>query len=206
MSVQTVLFDLGRVVIDWEPDRLYSKLIPDAEERKRFLETVCTMAWHTRHDAGVSFSDNAASLIAEFPDKATLIRAWGDRWLEMFDGYVAGTPALMDELVKNEVPLYALTNMPSETWPMMQDMYPRMALFRDVIVSGDEKCVKPDQEIFNIALARMGNPSPETVLFMDDSPANIDAAAHYGFVTHLFTDASGLETALIEHKLLMKHV
>lgn len=204
MSVQTVLFDLGRVVIDWEPDRLYKKLISDAVERQHFLDTVCTMAWHTRHDAGVSFTDNAETLTAEFPEHAALIRAWGDRWVEMFDGYVSGTPELMDKLVKNNVPLYALTNMPSETWPMMQDMYPRMALFQDVIVSGDEKCVKPGREIFNIALSRMGNPAPETVLFTDDSPANIKAAAAYGFVTHLFTDASGLETALIEHKLIAK--
>ncbi len=202
MSVQTVLFDLGRVVIDWNPDRLYQKLIADLSERRHFLTHICTMNWHVRHDAGMSFAENADLLTAQFPEHEDLIRAWGARWEEMFNGYISGTPELLDRLDAANIPLYALTNLPSEAWPPLQLMYPRMSLFRDVIVSGDEKCVKPDPTIFKIALSRMGNPSPETVFFTDDSPANIEAAAKLGFVTHLFEHANGLESALIDHKLI----
>lgn len=202
MSVQTVLFDLGRVVLDWEPDRLYQKLIPDTKARADFLARICTMDWHTRHDAGVSFAENAAHLIDQFPDHAPLIHAWGNRWMEMFDDYIDGTPDLMDRLAARNVPLFALTNMPSETWPLMVENFSRMEMFRDVIVSGDENCVKPQAEIFNIALRRMGAPAPETVIFIDDSQANVEAAAKLGFVTHHFISAEGLETALIDHKLI----
>ena len=84
MNVRYALFDLGRVVLDWEPSRLYSKIFDDASERDWFLENVCTMAWHTRHDAGETFADTRPALIAEFPKYETEIRAWSERWMEMF--------------------------------------------------------------------------------------------------------------------------
>lgn len=160
------------------------------------------MAWHTRHDAGTSFADNADALINKHPQHAPLIRAWGERWMEMFDGYIDGTPDLMDRLAARGHDLYALTNMPSETWPLMVTHFPRMEMFVDVIVSGDENCIKPDRKIYDIALRRMGSPAPETVLFIDDSAANIEAAAARGFITHHFKSVSSLETALIGHKLI----
>jgi len=163
VPVQFVLFDLGRVLLDWEPDRLYQKLIPDQQARARFLSTVCTMEWHGRHDAGAGFAENAQPLIEKFPKHTHLIRAWGERWFEMFDGYIAGVPSLIDRLEAAKVPL---------------------------------------AEIYKIALARMGDPAPETVLFIDDSAPNIVAADALGFQTHLFTSAKGLETALIKRDLL----
>jgi len=202
VPVEIVLFDLGRVLLDWEPDRLYQKLIPDEKARERFLSTVCTMEWHNAHDAGASFADNARALIRKFPEHGPLIRAWGDRWFEMFNGYIEGVPALIDQLKTAKVPLFALSNMPSDPWEEMQTHFPYLKSFIDVIVSGDEKCVKPGPEIYKIALARMGNPPPETVLFIDDGPANIDAANAQGFQTHLFTSARSLETALIKRKLI----
>lgn len=202
MPVEIALFDLGRVVLDWEPDRLYRKLIPDKEARDRFLSHICTMDWHMRHDAGVSFAENADALIAEHPAQADLIRAWGDRFMDMFNGYIEGTPDLMDRLAKAGIPLYALSNMPGEIWPSLPAVFPHLEMFRDVVVSGDVKCVKPGREIYDIALARMGNPSAENVLFIDDSLKNIEAASALGFITHHFKSASGLETALIEHKLI----
>lgn len=202
MSVRTVLFDLGGVVLDWSPARLYAKLIPDAAERQHFLTHVCSMAWHTKHDAGASFANNAAALTRTFPEHRALIEAWSARWMEMFDGYVTGTPELMDRLGTANIPLYALTNMPSDPWPQMQTHFSRMAMFDDVIVSGDEKCLKPDAKIFHIALARMGNPAPDSVFFIDDSAANIAAADTLGFITHHFKSAAGLESALIKHKLI----
>ena len=202
MTARIALFDLGRVVLDWEPARLYYRLLPDAEERDRFLSEICTMAWHTRHDAGVSFADNARPLIAQYPHYEAEIRAWGGRWMEMFDGYIEGTPALMERLEARGVPLYALSNMPSETWPMMLEHFPLMKRFRHTVVSGDIGLVKPDPAIFRHTLQVMGNPAPEEVFFIDDNEANIAAADALGFRTHLFRGAAGLETALTAEGLL----
>ena len=202
VPVKIVLFDLGRVFLDWEPDRLYQKLITDAQARASFLKNICNMEWHGKHDAGVSFSENAAQLIEKYPDKANLISAWGTRWFEMFDGYIEGVPALIDRLDAQNIPLYALSNMPSDPWEEMKTHFPYLLRFRDVIVSGHEKCIKPDEKIYKIALSRLGQPRPESVLFIDDSPANITAAKQIGMQTHLFTSSQGLETALIRLNLI----
>ena len=202
VPVKIVLFDLGRVLLDWEPDRLYQKLIPDARARKNFLTNICNMDWHSQHDAGVSFAENAAKLLQKYPDKASLIKAWGERWFEMFDGYIEGVPALIDRLEAQNIPLFALSNMPSEPWEEMKTHFPYLLRFQDVIVSGDEKCLKPDEKIYKIALNRLGHPSADSVLFIDDSPANIAAAEKLGMQTHLFTSSQGLETALIRLNLI----
>jgi len=202
MSVRYALFDLGRVVLDWEPSRLYSKIFDAAEDRDWFLSNVCTMAWHTLHDAGASFADNRIDLIEKFPKYESEIRAWGERWMEMFSGYIDGTPEIIERLAEKGIPLYALTNMPSETKPLMDEHFPLLTIFQDIIVSGDEKLVKPDPAIYEMTLKRMGNPSPDEVIFIDDSHKNIDAAAALGFETHLYSGAAGLERKLIEIGLL----
>lgn len=202
MAGRIALFDLGRVVLDWEPARLFSRLLPDAEERDRFLSDICSMEWHTRHDAGVSFADNALPLIAQFPEYETEIRAWGGRWMEMFDGYIQGTPALIERLEARNVPLYALSNMPSETWPMMLEHFPLLTRFRHTVVSGDIGMVKPDPAIFAHTLKMLGDPAPSDVFFIDDSEKNILAADALGFRTHLFRSADGLEAALVAEGLL----
>jgi 2-haloacid dehalogenase len=202
MTAGIALFDLGRVVLDWEPARLYSRLLPDAEERERFLSEICTMAWHTRHDAGVSFADNAPPLIAQFPQYEAEIRAWGGCWMEMFDGYIDGTPDLIDRLEARAVPLYALSNMPSETWPLMLEHFPLVKRFRHTVVSGDIGLVKPDPAIFAHTLEKLGNPAPGEVFFIDDSEKNITAADALGFRTHHFRSAEGLEAALMAEGLL----
>jgi HAD superfamily hydrolase (TIGR01549 family) len=202
MAGLIALFDLGRVVLDWEPARLFSRLLPDAEERERFLSEICTMEWHTRHDAGVSFADNAQPLIAQFPEYETEIRAWGGRWMEMFAGYIDGTPALIERLEARNVPLYALSNMPSETWPMMLEHFPLLTRFRHTVVSGDVGMVKPDPAIFAHTLKMLGDPAPSDVFFIDDSEKNIAAADALGFRTHLFRSAEGLEAALVAEGLL----
>ena len=202
MTVRIALFDLGRVVLDWEPSRLYSKIFDTAEERDWFLENICTMDWHTRHDAGETFADTRPDLIAEFPKYEDEIRAWGDRWMEMFDGYINGTPELMDRLAAKNVPLFALSNMSSETWPWHQAAFPKLGMFKDVVVSGDVKLVKPDPAIYQLTLERMGSPAPQEVIFIDDSPKNIEAASVLGFDTHLFENAEGLEKKLTDIGLL----
>ena len=202
MAARIALFDLGRVVLDWEPARLYSRLLPDAEERARFLSEICTMAWHTRHDAGVSFADNAPPLIARYPQYEAEIRAWGGRWMEMFDGYIDGTPDLIDRLAARDVPLYALSNMPSEVWPSMLEHFPLLERFAHVTVSGDLGIVKPDPAIYAYTLEKMGRPDPADVIFIDDAAQNIAAADALGFRTHLFRSAAGLEATLLAEGLL----
>ena len=202
MTARIALFDIGRVVLDWEPARLYSRIFPDAAERDHFLSEICTMDWHTRHDAGVSFADNAAPLIAQYPHHEDAIRAWGGRWMEMFDGYIEGTPDLIGQLKARGVPLYALSNMPSEVWPMLLTEFPVLQTFAHVVVSGDLGMVKPDPAIYAHTLEMMGAPAPAEVFFTDDSAKNIAAADALGFRTHLFEGAAGLETALLAEGLL----
>ena len=202
MSVTIALFDLGRVVLDWEPSRLYDKIFADPTERDWFLANVCTMDWHTQNDCGASFAETTPPLIDKFPQYEHAIRAWSGRWMEMFDGYVDGVPELMDRLQARQVPLYALSNMTSETWPWHLEAFPKLAMFRDVIVSGDVKLVKPDPAIYRLTLERMGNPAPEDVIFIDDSAVNIEAASRLGFRTHHFSGSHGLERALLETGLL----
>jgi 2-haloacid dehalogenase len=202
MAARMALFDLGGVVLDWSPARLYSQIFPDPEACERFLATVCTMDWHGRHDAGVSFADNAAELIGRFPQYESQIRAWGTRWMEMFDGYIPGTERLIERLVGRGTPIYALSNMPAEVWPAHLEAFPLLQRFRHTVVSGEIGMIKPNPKIFHYTLAKMGGPSAHEVLFIDDSAKNIATADALGFRTHLFRGAAGLERALVLEGLL----
>lgn len=202
MTAQIVLFDLGNVVVDWQPITLYRQYFDTEADAQAFCRDVCNMAWHVNHDRGVPMADNAAPLIAQYPEFETQIKAWRTRWLDMFVGYVAGTPQIMARLEEARIPLYGLSNIPDEVAQETFDAFPMIKILRDVVVSGAEKVVKPHREIYDIALARMGNPDPATVFFIDDSLPNIEAAKALGFRTHHFKDAAGLETALIAEGLL----
>lgn len=197
-----VLFDLGNVVVDWEPQRLYRKRFGDAAKADWFFENICTMAWHTRHDRGESFSVTIPELQAQHPDYADDIVAWRDEWLEMFHGYVPGVPLLMAQLEAAKVPLFGLSNMSSETMGITADAFPMIKVLRDVVVSGDEGMVKPDPRIYDLTLARMGNPDPARVLFIDDREENIAAARAKGMQGHVFDGAAGLEARLVHEGLL----
>lgn len=202
MTAQIVLFDLGNVVVDWQPIILYRQYFNTEADAQAFCRDVCNMAWHVNHDRGVPMADNAAPLIAQYPEFETQIKAWRTRWLDMFVGYVAGTPQIMARLEEARVPLYGLSNIPDEVAQETFDAFPMTKILRDVVISGAEKVVKPHREIYDIALARMGNPDPATVFFIDDSLPNIEAAKALGFRTHHFKDAAGLETALVNEGLL----
>lgn len=202
MAARIVLFDLGGVILDWSPARLYSQIFSDSAECERFLTDVCTMDWHTQHDAGVSFADNAAALTLKFPQYESQIRAWRGRWMDMFDGCIAGSERLVENLAGSGRPLYALSNMPAEVWPEVREAFPVLSRFRHVVVSGEIRLIKPDPKIFHYTLARMGGPSPDEVLFIDDVAKNVATADALGFRTHLFRGAAGLERALILEGLL----
>ena len=198
---RAVLFDVGNVMVRWNPRTLYSKIFPDPAECDRFLTEVCTMAWHVEHDRGVPMADNAIPLIARHPHYEQAIRAWDARFDEMIEGVIPQTIAVMDDLHARGVAMYGLTNMPAEKWPMVQALSPAFGLFRDVVVSAHEGVVKPDARAFQIACERSGL-DPAELFFIDDSPANIEAAHRMGFYVHLFDDPAGLRPALESRGLL----
>jgi HAD superfamily hydrolase (TIGR01549 family) len=201
MSVKAVLFDVGNVIIPWDPANLYNRLIEDAARRAKFLSEVVPMSWHVNHDAGVSFADNRRPLLEAWPDFAAEIMAYDDRFEEMLGALVTQTIRNLDDLHAGGVPLYALTNMPSEKAAMVFAKSHVFGYFRDIIVSGDEKLIKPDPAIFELTLRRIGHPASE-VLFIDDSAANIAAAEAMGFQTHHFTDPDALRPRLEAEGLL----
>ncbi|KHL25003.1 hydrolase [Croceibacterium mercuriale] len=198
---RAVVFDIGRVLIEWDLRHLFAPLIDDPARLDWFLANVVTEDWHTQHDAGVTLADMVPARQAEYPDHAVLLDAYRDRFLETIPGDVPGSFALVQRLHERGVPLFALTNFGTEFFAQYRATQPLLDLFRDIVVSGDERCIKPDTAIYAIAERRFGLPA-EALLFTDDKPENIAAAAARGWHTHLFTGAAGLEQRLLAEGLL----
>lgn len=198
---QAVVFDVGKVLYEWDLRHLYAKLLDDPAELDWFLANVVTVDWHFRHDAGHPLEQSVPELKAKFPQHADLIDAYVPRFNETLPHPVPGSLELVERLAERDVPLFALTNFGGEFFREFSAKSPVFRHFRDVVVSGDEKCVKPDPRIYEIAERRFGY-SPETLFFTDDNSHNIEAAAARGWQTHLFTDAARLKVALIERGLL----
>lgn len=196
-----VLWDVGNVIVRWNPRTLYAKIFDDAAACDRFLSEVCTMDWHGRHDTGVTFDEGVAQLTAEHPHYASEIAAWRDRWWEMFSGAIPETEAAIEALHRRGVPQYGLTNMSNETWAGTRAMSPAFQRLRDVVVSAEEGCIKPDPRIYGIVVERTGL-SPDQLLFVDDNPDNIAAAEALGFDVHRFEDPAALRPALEARGLL----
>jgi HAD superfamily hydrolase (TIGR01509 family) len=198
---KAVLFDIGNVVVRWDPRVLYSNIFPDPAERDRFLTEVCTMPWHMQHDAGISWNETIPALIAKHPHYAQAIAAWRDRWSEMFSGAIPETEAAIEALHARGVPIYGLTNMATETYASTMTMTQAFTRFADIIVSGQEKVMKPDRRIFDIVCERSGL-APPNFLFIDDNLHNIQAAKVLGFHVHHFSDPKALVPDLMRHGLL----
>jgi 2-haloacid dehalogenase/putative hydrolase of the HAD superfamily len=199
--VKAVLWDIGNVVVRWDPRTLYSKIFPDPAERDRFLSTVCTMEWHARHDLGVTFAENRAPLLARFPDQAAHIHAWESRWWEMFSGVIPETEAAIEALAARGAPQHGLSNMSHEVIDGVLAMTPALARLDGIVFSGHLGLMKPDAAIFRAACERFGRAAAD-FLFIDDSTANIEAARALGFDTHHFTDPATLRPALEARGLL----
>jgi 2-haloacid dehalogenase/putative hydrolase of the HAD superfamily len=191
----TVVWDVGNVIVRWDPRTLYSKIFPDPAERDRFLNDVCTMAWHGPTDCGVSFDDNCAALSARHPQHEAAIWAWKHRWAEMFSGAIPETEAAIAALHARGVRQYALTNMSHETHEATFAMTPAFELLDGRVISGFEGVMKPEPEIYRLTCARYGFAPPDA-LFVDDSATNIAAARRLGFHVHHFTDPAALRPAL----------
>ena len=201
MPVVGVLWDVGNVIVRWDPANLYSKIFQEPAARDRFLSSVCTLAWHIEHDRGVSFADNRRPLLAQYPQHAEAIEAWEHRFIEMIDGLIPETVSAMHDLAARDVPQFGLTNMPSTIWPQTTPLSPVFAYLKDTVVSGDEGLVKPDPAIFLLAARRAGL-EPGQLLFVDDSAVNTAAAAALGFHVLTFTDPATLRPTLESHGLL----
>lgn len=198
----TVLFDLGNVLVDWSPRYLYSKLFRNRpHEMDWFLTHVCNGAWNVRHDAGESFPDNVAALADQHPWYRQEIEAFWHRWPETMKGPIDGSVALLEALHAREIPLYALTNWSAETFHHAEERLPFLSRFRGITVSGRVKVAKPDPRIFEICRKTHGL-DPARTLFVDDSPRNTAAAAALGYHVHTFTAPDALNDCLRQHGLL----
>jgi len=195
MMPKAVIWDIGNVMVRWDPRNLYTKVFPDPAERERFLASVCTMDWHIAHDLGVTFADNRAPLLERHPQYAAEIRAWEERWWEMFDGPIPETAAAIQALHDRGVPQYGLSNMSHEVLDGIVAMSPAFGRLKDIVISAETAIMKPDPRIFAQACERFGL-APGEALFVDDSAKNIAGAAALGFHTHHFTDPAALRPAL----------
>jgi len=200
-AATTLLWDVGNVIVRWNPRTLYEKVFEEPAELDRFLSHVCTMDWHLAHDRGVTFAENRQGLLARFPEYAEQIHAWETRWCEMFSGPIAETEAAIHALADRGVAQYGLTNMSAETFAGTIAMSPAFAHIAGFVVSGDEGVIKPEPEIFRRAATRFGL-DPARTLFVDDSAHNIEAAQALGFRVLHFTDPAALRPALEAHGLL----
>ncbi|MCR5878458.1 HAD family phosphatase [Phenylobacterium sp. J367] len=200
-SPKAVVWDFGNVIVRWNPRTLYRKIFSDPAECDRFLAHVCTLDWHTAHDRGVSFEENRAPLIARFPEHEAAIRAWGDRWWEMFSGAIPETEAAIEALHARGVPQYGLSNISHHTLDGTYAMSPAFGRLKDAVISGRDGMMKPDPAIYRFACQRFGH-EPADLLFVDDSPANVEAAKAVGLDAHHFTDPAALRPALEARGLL----
>ncbi|MCI0431004.1 MAG: HAD family phosphatase [Rhodospirillales bacterium] len=201
--IDAAVFDLGGVLIDWNPRYLYRRLLNGDEDAVgRFLSEICTAEWNIRLDGGRPIDEGIAELVARHPEQAPLIRAWKERWEEMLRGPIEETVAMLEELHERGLPLYALTNWSAETFPIARRRFPFLARFRDVVVSGEEGVAKPDPAIFQVLLRRAGLVARRTV-FVDDSAANVAAAQRLGFHAIRFTTAIDLRKRLAELGIAM---
>ena len=196
-----IVFDLGGVLIDWNPRHLYRKLIDNEDDIETFLSEVCNSEWNAKQDAGRTLAEATDERIVLFPDKKSLIEAFYGRWDEMLGGEISETVEILRELKSRGEPLFALTNWSAETFPIALQRYDFLHWFDGTLVSGAEKLAKPDPEIFQLLLDRY-NLRAQDCLFIDDSKPNIEVATKMGFEAHHFTSPSVLRQYLFKRNLL----
>ena len=202
MNINNIIFDLGGVLIDWNPDYMYKKIIQDENQRKWFLENICTSDWNEAQDGGRSINEANELLIKSFPEYKDLILAYYSRWEEMLNGPIVGTVDIFRSLKsQNKHGIYALTNWSAETFPRALELFDFLHWFDGRVVSGEEKTRKPFKEIYDIIINRFDLIPTET-LFIDDNLRNIQAAQALGIVSIHFQSPEQLRKELMEHKIL----
>lgn len=191
-----VIFDVGRVLFDWDLRHLFAKLIDDQDRLEWFVTNVVTPEWHFQHDAGRPLAEMLPELQAEFPEHEALIDAYAARFNETIPGPVPGSLELVERLDDVGVPLFAITNFGHEFWEGFRPTQPIFDRFQGIIVSGTEKLMKPDPAIYRLAIERFGI-DPAGALFIDDVADNVAGAESVGIAGHQFLDAATLERELV---------
>lgn len=191
-----VVFDVGGVLIDWDPENLYRGLIPDDSERAYFLTHVCPRIWNGQQDLGLRrWAEAVEHRIGLYPAYETHIRAYDERWPEMVKGPIHETVAIKAALRAAGVPVYAITNFSTEKWAHSQVLWPFLSEFEGVVVSGEERMLKPDPAIYRLLCSRYGL-NPSECLFIDDVHENVEAAKSVGMMAHRFANPSELRETL----------
>jgi 2-haloacid dehalogenase len=197
-GTRAVIFDVGNVLFQWDRHAIYERLIEDDRALHTFVDEVVSLDWHAQHDLGISFAETSAELRARFPEHAALIDLYGPRFNDSLQNEVPGVAAILESLSVAGVPLFAITNFHDGFFAAFRasrpDVFDR---FRDIVVSGEEKLIKPDPAIYHLALDRFGV-AAEDAVFIDDSLANVAAAKALGITGLLFTDAATLRADLVK--------
>jgi 2-haloacid dehalogenase len=195
LMIKNVLFDLGAVLIDWNPRYMYRKVFETEEAIDHFLNHVCTFHWNEEQDGGRTIEEATRLKIAEFPQYTKEIKMYYDRWEEMLGGPIQPSVDLLNDCLKDErYGVYALTNWSAETWPKACEIFEFLNRFDGILVSGQEKLKKPDPAIFTLTAERF-NLEPSSTLFIDDNPRNIKTADEMGFQTIHFTSVERVANA-----------
>ena len=195
-GASAVVFDIGGVLIDWDPRHLYRKVFAgDEGAMEAFLATVCTPEWNARQDAGRPWAEAIASRVREFHAERDHIVAFHERWPEMLGGPIEGTVAILGELRARGMPVYALSNWSAETFPVARARYPFLGLFDGIVISVEERLAKPDLRLFRVLFERY-RLDPRSTIFVDDIGPNIAAAAEMGMLTLRFTGPAALRADL----------
>ena len=195
-----IIFDLGAVLIDWNPRYLYRKLFADEAAMEQFFAETDLLNWNAKQDEGRPFAQAVAELSEQFPHHEQFIRAFHKRWEEMMPGAIEPTVEILAELREQNYDLYALSNWSSETYPMAYARFEFLQWFRSIVLSGEVKVCKPDPRIYTHLLSRIGRPANECI-FIDDSLANYQAAIELGFQAIHFQSAEQLRAALIANAI-----
>lgn len=199
-QLKNIIFDLGGVLIDWNPEYLYKKVFNTKEEMNYFLENVCTYKWNVLQDAGRPVAEATAEKQAEFPEYKDEIAMYYGRWDEMLGGEIAENTRLVKPL-SQKYNTYGLTNWSAETIPVAIERYEFFKYLKGIVVSGDEKLIKPDKKLYQVLIDRYGI-NPAESLFIDDNEANAQGAEELGFETIHLAQGVQLEKVLEEMGVL----
>ena len=202
MEINTIIFDLGNVLIDWNPNYVFDKMFDDEERKKYFFENICTMEWNEMQDGGRPIKEATEELVTKHPEWKEYIEAYYGKWTDMLGGAIHDTVEIFKQLKETgKYKMYALTNWSGELFPYALAMYEFLHWFDGRVVSGEEKMRKPDPEFYHVLLNRF-DVKPEQALFIDDSLRNIEAAKNIGINTIHFRSPQQLKKDLAEKGIL----
>lgn len=196
-----IVFDIGNVLLHWDPRALYRKIFASEVEVEWFLTQVCPPSWNLEQDKGRSFEDAVAEATARHPEHAEAIAAYHLRWPETLTHVIEGTVAILEDLHAHGTPLYAITNWNQDKFRETRQRFDFLNRFRDIVVSGDERLIKPDPAIYHVLLQRNGLAARDC-LFIDDSTKNVAGAEAIGMKAHHFTTPEDLLARLQADGLL----